>query len=244
MPGSSKMIRKNIVMNNIECKFLSEQDGEVEREFKLGLERFFKRLNNSIRAYLVRVQYKHTHESVALCIKTSSDIKESFINQVSQLFQSIFSCNQYLDIIVINDSQEAKIRLLCCPFYTSKNFRVSMPDFYMVSSDGYLLGNEPINCYIRKRLYGGHVDGYMLCDVTPAIIGQSYGLGKTDIHQIIVASRFEGMSLFPILEWPTYIYVARPLVENIELKTYIKTSDIELIAWAEIYNIPYISTTN
>ena len=219
-----------------QINFIGEQDGDIERSFKIALNNVFIKSEKCIRAYLVQAQYTNSSlVSVILCIKTQNGEDEAIVDACTHVFKSSFSCDQYLDIIFISDNQELKIRQVCCPFYTSEGFRILTPDFYLFSSEGYNLDKEPINCYKRKRLYGDHMDGYMLCDIDPAIIGQSYGLGSSDINQIIIASRFEGMSLFHITEWPTYVYVMRLLTQDIEYKNTIIDTDYELIAWAEIY---------
>lgn len=224
---------KEIIENQI--KFIGEQDGVVERELKAKLNNVFLQSSDSIRAYLVRVQYSNSTEiNVTLCIKSDNDFNETLLGECSRIFESIFKRGEHLDILYITDAQERKIRELCCPFYTDNNFRITTPDFYLSSSEGYDLGDAPISCYKRKRLYGAHKEGYILCDIEPSIIGQSYGLGSQDIDQIIIANRFEGMSLFPIKEWPTYVHVARPLIQNISMKDSIEEGDSELIAWAEI----------
>lgn len=216
--------------------FISEQDGDIERQFKRMLVDSFIYSKNYIRAYLVKVQYElDPTPHVALCIKTDTDLIEPIIDECTDIFSAIFSGDQHLDIIFISDAEEKEVRLLCCPFYTSNHSSMLTPDFYMFSSDSYSLADQPRSCFKRKSLYGSLVDGYILCDIDPVLIGQSYGLGARDIDQVIIASRLEGMSLFPIGEWPTYVYVFRPLIKNIELKTFIEQTDIELIAWAEIY---------
>lgn len=219
-----------------QIKFIGEQDGNIEREFKTKLNNLFVQSRNTMRAYLVKVKYTGRKElNVALCIKSNNEGSTSILNECEHIFQSLFSSGQHLDMIYITDTEEQEIRQLCCPFYTSDTFQISTPDFYLFSSESYDLSDTSRSCYKNKRLYGDHIDGYILCDIEPVIIGQSFGLGSKDINQIIIASRFEGMSLFPVTEWPTYIYVTRPLIQDIEYKNNIVKTDYELIAWAEIY---------
>lgn len=226
---------KEFIANEI--NFVAEQNGGVERELKKKLGTIFIKTDISIRAYLVRVQYSNVDEMhVALCIKSDGNFNDALLNQCVQVFKSIFNSSVHLDILYLSDAQEKKVRQLCCPFYTSDDFRIAIPDFYLSSSEGYYLNDVPISCYKRKRLDGPHKDGYILCDIDPPIIGQPYGLGSLDIDQVIIASRFEGISLFPIIEWPAYVHLARPLVQQIQLKDSIEKNDIELIAWAEINN--------
>ena len=119
------------------------------------------------------------------------------------------------------------------PFYVSKNYLTMIPDFYLVSSEGYGL-EQPVACFKRKHLRGNHPDGYLLCDIQPALIGQHYDLGSKNIKQLVLATRHQGYSLFPIIEWPAYVHVALPL-SDIAMNDYIQEADIKLIAWGELY---------
>jgi hypothetical protein len=51
----------------------------------------------------------------------------------------------------------------------------------------------------------------------------------------IVPPKHIGSSLFPINKWPAFVYVARPLIENPELRDKLQDDEFELIAWAELY---------
>ena len=106
-------------------------------------------------------------------------------------------------------------------------------DFYLVSSEGY--GLEQVRkCYRLKRLGGRRTDDYLLVRIDAPLPGQRYGLGSAMIHQVVLATRHEGESLFPVSEWPLYVHVARPLHE-VRRQRKLAASDLELIGWAEIY---------
>jgi len=47
----------------------------------------------------------------------------------------------------------------------------------------------------------------MLIDIEPALSGQRFGLGATDITQLIISARHRGQTLYPISEWPFFVYV-------------------------------------
>jgi hypothetical protein len=75
----------------------------------------------------------------------------------------------------------------------------------------------------------------LLVKVDPPLIGQWYGLGGVDIVDLLLSSRYVGVSLFPIVRWPVYVNVYRSLVEDISGITNLDTGQIELIAWAGLY---------
>jgi len=108
------------------------------------------------------------------------------------------------------------------------------PDFFLASSEGYRL-EEPRRCKRIKRVRSDNRDDLLLVKVEPPLIGQRYGLGGRDIDTLLVATRHEGDSLFPIKQWPVYVHVARLLIENPEQREQIHDDEFESIAWAELY---------
>lgn len=217
--------------NNIH--FVREQDGEVEREFKSSLVTLFEKAHKPVRAYLVQVVYEDGSEfNVALCLMVDGGGDSYLLREITRIFKSRFSTEEHLDIIFLSPDQELKVRKISCPFYIAENYQITIPDFYLISSEGYGL-TPPLACFKRKRLVGKHPDGYLLCDVRPALIGQYYGLGSESVTQLILASRHQDYSLFPISEWPSYVHVALILSKNID--DYIEEADVKLIAWGELY---------
>lgn len=215
--------------------FLFEQDGEVERDFKVALLPILTKYKKPIRAYLARVKYSENDDilNVALCFRTEGGLDEYILTNAVQLFKSMFGNREHLDVIFINQNQEKSLRIVCCPFFTSQDYQVISPDFFLSSSESYKLRN-PIACFKRKRLFGKHPDGYLLCDIKPSLVGQHYGMGGNNIKQIILTSRHQGHTIFPITEWPVYVHVSIPLTD-LNIKENIEKIDIKSIAWAELY---------
>lgn len=110
---------------------------------------------------------------------------------------------------------------------------MTKPDFYLASSEGYGM-EEPRRGFAVRRLGGDHRDDYLLARIEPPVIGQPFGLGARDIDHVILATRHVGDSLFPILHWPVFVHVARPLVP-IEGQDVLHDDEMESIAWAEVY---------
>ena len=69
----------------------------------------------------------------------------------------------------------------------------------------------------------------------PPIIGQRYGLGGNDVTQLILATRHEGITLFPVTEWPAHVYVYRILDETLLKQKVFEDHQVETIAWGIIY---------
>jgi len=113
---------------------------------------------------------------------------------------------------------------------------MSQPDFYLASTEGYDL-EEPRACYRIKRLQGKYRDDLLLIKIHPVLElnGNEYGLPFNTLEKLIVASRHENSSLFPVNEWPVFVYVMAVLVDNPEQLITISDEQIKLIAWAELY---------
>ena len=110
------------------------------------------------------------------------------------------------------------------------------PDFFL-SVGREVTGDlaTPRACWTRGRLRDQVRDDHMLVEIEPPLIGQTYGLGGREISSLIISSRYEGTTLFPVKEWPCHVYVARILDEGI-LKTLTFTRDqVEVIAWGMIF---------
>jgi hypothetical protein len=107
------------------------------------------------------------------------------------------------------------------------------PDFFLASSEGYGL-KEPRRSYRLRRIAGRSGDDYLLVRVDPPISGQRYGLGAENIDRVVLATRHEGESLFPISSWPVFVHVARLLREPKHGDT-LTREDLEEIGWAELY---------
>lgn len=108
------------------------------------------------------------------------------------------------------------------------------PDFYLASTEGYEM-EEPRCCWRVRRLATANRDDLLLVKIDPPLSGQKCGLGERDIDLVLVATRHQGSSLFPIAEWPVYVHVARPLVDDPELREKFQEDQFEAIAWAELY---------
>ena len=107
------------------------------------------------------------------------------------------------------------------------------PDFYLASSEGYDLEN-PRRCFAIRRLRTHQRDDLLLVRIDPPLAGQKYGLGDRDVDHVVLAPRHRGQSLSPIRRWPLFCHVARLLTE-FEGRDVIRADEVELIAWAAIY---------
>jgi hypothetical protein len=115
----------------------------------------------------------------------------------------------------------------------SKNTRIT-PDFYLASTEGYDMG-EPRRCWRLRRIISPSRDDLLLIRIDPPLLAEKCGLCGQDIDVVLVATRHRGASLFPINDWPVYVHVACPMVDNPELRDELKEHEFKSIAWAELY---------
>lgn len=109
-----------------EVQFLGEQDGPAERELKDQLGTFFQGSSAINTAYLVRVAYgKVSGLNVALCLRAEESstalqtrwMQASVIKSVASIFASIFGSHEHMDIVFVDERQEAELSRVCRAFY-------------------------------------------------------------------------------------------------------------------------------
>jgi hypothetical protein len=75
----------------------------------------------------------------------------------------------------------------------------------------------------------------MLIEINPALTGKSFGFADKNITELIISTRFEGYTLYPITRWPVPVYVSRILDDAIVATLFLKQNQVELIAWGTIF---------
>lgn len=108
------------------------------------------------------------------------------------------------------------------------------PDF-VLCTEGRDELSYPRACWRRKRLRDVFRNDYLVVDIEPPIIGQRYGLGDKEITQLILATRHQGVTLFPVTEWPAHVYVCRILDDAILSQDVFESHQVEMITWGIIF---------
>lgn len=109
------------------------------------------------------------------------------------------------------------------------------PDFFLSAAGENEGLTTPRACWQKARLKDPVRDDHMLIEIEPPVIGQKYGLGNQDITNLILSSRYEGFSLFPVKEWPCHVYIARILDDAVIRTLAFTRSQVEIIAWGMIF---------
>lgn len=109
------------------------------------------------------------------------------------------------------------------------------PDFFMSTAGEYRPLADPRACRKISRLRDAVRDDYMLIEIEPVLNGQQFGLGATEIKTLLISTRIEGQTLFPISQWPAYVYVARILDDAFLISGEFTSHQVELIAWGALF---------
>jgi hypothetical protein len=112
-----------------------------------------------------------------------------------------------------------------------------MPQYFLSSLDSYVL--EPTRvCKFTSFARFNTGKECVLATVAPPIPGEPFGLSE-DISRVLLSIRHEGDSLSAIAEFPCFVHVARLLREIEDDDDAISSSEVESIAWGELYRSQY-----
>lgn len=107
------------------------------------------------------------------------------------------------------------------------------PTYYLSSLDSTRF--EPVRaCHVQRSL--AFDTGKMALEVRllPGVIGQDFNRSSA-IEKVIIAGRHEDVSIDPIREFPCFVFIAIPVREGHELQTPLRSEDLEIIGWGELY---------
>ena len=103
-------------MDERTVRFVCEQDGVPEQQFKDALIVALQALPAVQKAYLARVDFGDPSAyPVDLCLSASED--PGAVHAVSAVFGRIFQAKQHLDIVFLTPQQETELARICRPFY-------------------------------------------------------------------------------------------------------------------------------
>lgn len=109
------------------------------------------------------------------------------------------------------------------------------PDFFLSAAGESDELATPRACWTIGRLTDNHRDDYMLIKIEPSLSGQKFGLGDKEIEHLVIATRHKGFTLFPVTEWPSFVYIARILDESIVKTGVMLPNQVEPLSWGMIF---------
>jgi hypothetical protein len=108
-----------------------------------------------------------------------------------------------------------------------------METYYLSSMESVKFASTR-ECIFLKRLRFNTGKECVLVKLSPPVIGQDYGR-SADIEEFVLTNRHEGEGLSPIKEFPCFVFITRPLIDDIGQRDEIAKDQVEVIAWGELY---------
>jgi hypothetical protein len=94
---------------------------------------------------------------------------------------------------------------------------------------------EPVReCTLIKRMTFDSGKQAALVRLSPSVIGQPWGFTE-DIEFFVLTNRHDGEELFPISKFPCFVHVAILRTDLMMECDIISASDLENVAWCELY---------
>ncbi len=104
--------------------------------------------------------------------------------------------------------------------------------YYLSSLESTRL--KPVrSCTVTDSLVFDSGKPAVRAQIDPPIIGQDFNRG-TDIDSVYLAARHEGVTVDPVSEFPCFVFVAIAVDDRV-LASPIRTDDLEIIGWGELY---------
>lgn len=104
--------------------------------------------------------------------------------------------------------------------------------YYLSSLESARL--EPVRrCEAGESLVLDSGKPAVLARIDPPVIGQDFG--RDDIDTVLLTARHEGATVDPVSEYPLFVFVAVPAVPGRPLVSPLRSEELEIIGWGELY---------
>ena len=92
---------------------------------------------------------------------------------------------------------------------------------------------EPRTCRVVRRLRNEIVDDLALVEIEPPLPRHIYDTDR-DLDHLVLASRHQGRTIFPVSEWPLCVYICSLKDGRLPQGEKIDSNNLELLAWGEL----------
>jgi hypothetical protein len=110
---------------------------------------------------------------------------------------------------------------------------MSQKTYYLSSLESKIF-SKVRRCDFLNTLHFDSGKECVLAKIIPGVIGQEFGCHE-DIKYVVLASRNEGECLSLMTKFPYFVFITRPLINDINTRLTITQSDLEILAWGELY---------
>ncbi len=108
-------------------------------------------------------------------------------------------------------------------------------EYILSSTESYEFEN-PRRFQVIKSVIINHKEAWVI-KIEPYVIRQKYGLGEKNIEYLMLTPKHTDLTLTSIEEYPFFVMISRFLSNKIPQHKNVSSSEIEVIAWAEINKI-------
>jgi len=110
---------------------------------------------------------------------------------------------------------------------------MTVETYYLSSLDGHRF--KPVReCQFGRLLSFDSGKVAVEARLSPAVIGQDFNRAS-DIETVVLTPRHEGVSIDPVSDFPCFVFIAVPRGAHDVLQTPIRSDDLEIIGWGELY---------
>ena len=107
-------------------------------------------------------------------------------------------------------------------------------EIYFLSSLDSEIFESTRKCIFLKMIRFDTGKECVLAEIDPPVIGQHFDVGE-DIKYVFLSNRHEGGTLSTIQEFPCFVFIARPLADDVCERAIITKDDLQIMAWGELY---------
>lgn len=105
--------------------------------------------------------------------------------------------------------------------------------YYLSSLDSVRF--EPVReCRFERTLAFDSGKAAVEARLDPGVVGQEFDRAS-DIVNVILSARHEGASVDHVTEFPCFVFITIPRAGFDRLETPIRSDDLEIIGWGELY---------
>ena len=108
------------------------------------------------------------------------------------------------------------------------------PDFFLASTEGYNL-DRPRRCWRLREVSINESRGLLIRTEPPVVSEQDPRFAGCRRDLVLVSPRHRDVSLSAIAQWPVYVYIAIPIVNDAQDRVAFELDEIKMIAWGELY---------
>ncbi len=108
-----------------------------------------------------------------------------------------------------------------------------MIKYYLSSLDSSIFDKVRECTFVKKMSFDTGKE-CALVKLKPGVDGRTWGYDEI-LEFFVIANRHQGEQLFPVKKFPCFVYITRLLNEEVKNKYTISSSELQIIAWGELY---------